>query len=432
MTCRIGVISLGCAKNLINSEQMMHLLREAGYEVTGETDGVSAVVLNTCGFIESAKTEAIETIIELGQMKSDGQIEKLIVTGCLVQRYKDEILRDLPEIDAVIGVGSFSEIVSAVRGHQTEFFGSIDAPIDETDRVITGSPLWAYLKIAEGCDNRCAFCIIPNIRGRFRSRELESILAEARRLTDRGIRELILVAQDLTRYGLDLYGQRRLCDLLTQLCEIPDLKWLRLHYLYPDDIDDNLIRIVADNDKILKYLDIPIQHINSGILSKMRRRDFFDIRKLFTKLRREIPDVVLRTSVITGLPGEGEEEFDELCEFLSEMKIERAGVFAYSPEDGTPAAAMDRPSADTAMRRSEIIMELQSRIMDEFNENRVGSTQVVLIEGYDGVDYYGRSFAESPEVDGYIKVRGANINADDFTEIRIVKAEDGEPVGEML
>jgi ribosomal protein S12 methylthiotransferase len=458
VTGRVGIISLGCAKNLVNSEQMMYLLNEAGYDVTGEPDGADAVVVNTCGFIESAKAEAIEMIIELGSLKKEGRIGKIIAAGCLPERYKGEILTEMPEIDAAVGVGSFDDIVSAVKsvlvtperpeppympdkpetpeppegGRSRAFFGDINAPVSETGRIITTSPVWAYLKIAEGCDNRCAYCVIPDMRGRYRSRPIENILDEANMLAGRGIKELILVAQDVTRYGLDLYGKRRLAELLRELCRVDDLKWLRLLYLYPDEIDEELIDVVAANDKILKYLDIPIQHINDGILRNMRRRyTGGEVRALISRLRERIPGVVLRTSIIAGLPGEGEKEFEELGEFLREVKIERAGIFPYSPEEGTPAALMERPDTDVAAHRAEILTDIQSRVMDEFNKSRIGSVTTALVEGYDGKRVYGRSFAESPDVDGYITITGDNVPTNDFANVRITGTENGELSGKV-
>lgn len=434
---KVGLISLGCAKNLVNSEQMLYLLREAGYEISGDTDGADAVVVNTCGFIESAKMEAIETILALGRAKKDGRIKRIIVAGCLSERYKDEMLEELPEIDALVGVGSYQDIVAAVRmalgGKLYTKFGDNSIPDPEVDRVITTSSVWAYLKIAEGCDNRCAYCVIPDIRGRFRSRPLENILREAEELVSRGIRELIIVAQDTTRYGLDLYGERRLAELLEKLCGIKDLKWIRLHYLYPDEISDMLIDVIAKNDKILKYLDIPIQHINDGILQRMCRRGTgADIRALFKKLRDRLPGVVLRTSLITGLPGEGEPEFKELFDFLKDAKIERAGVFPYSPEEGTKAAVMEYPDSETACARAEAIMALQSGILDSFSKSRIGSVTPVLVEGFDGTYYYGRSYAESPEIDGLVYFSGDNVKMNDFNLVRINDTLDGEPLGVLV
>ena len=435
---KIGIISLGCAKNLVNSEQMMYLLNRAGYEVTGDSNDADAVVVNTCGFIESAKTEAIETIVELGRKKEEGLIRKLIVAGCLPERYKSEIMYEMPEIDAVVGTGSFEDIVGVVEKAlegkgKLEAFGDINAPVSETRRIITTSPAWAYLKIAEGCDNRCAFCVIPDIRGSFRSRPIESIMSEARELAGQGIRELIIVAQDVTRYGLDMYRERRLAELLTGLCDIETLRWIRLHYLYPDEIGNKLIDVIAKNDKILKYLDIPLQHINDDILSKMRRRGTGrEIRALIKRLRERIPGVALRTSIIAGLPGEEEKEFEELCEFLRDTKIERAGVFQYSPEEGTAAALMDPPDAEIAARRVELLTDIQSQVMDDYAESRIGSVTTVLVEGRNDAYYYGRSFAESPDIDGYVYLYGDDIRVNEFIDVRITGVKNGEPVGEAL
>jgi ribosomal protein S12 methylthiotransferase len=431
---KVGLISLGCSKNLVNTEQMMHLLAEAGYQVSGETDGADVVLINTCGFIESAKMEAIETILDIAEAKEAGRVGRIIVAGCLAQRYKDEILSEIPEIDAAIGVGSFDEIVRAVAATEESrekhaFFGDINAPVSETGRIITTSPTWAYLKVAEGCSNRCAYCTIPEIRGRYRSRPMDSIIREARALTDRGIRELIIVAQDTTGYGYDLYGKRSLTALLTRLCDIEALKWIRLHYLYPGKVDDELIELIAGQEKVLNYLDIPIQHINDGILRKMGRSDTGKTtRELIKRSREHISGAVVRTSVIAGLPGEGEQEFEEFCDFLRDAKIQRAGVFQYSPEEGTAAALMDRPDEETAMRRAELLMDIQASVMEEYNRSRVGSMETVLIEGREDGSYIARSYAESPEVDGYIHVRGSGIKVHEFVDVRITGVEDGELV----
>ncbi len=438
MAQRIGFVSLGCAKNLVNSEQMMCLLSEAGYEVTGDTSDVDAVVVNTCGFIDSAKSEAIDTILGLAEIKAEGGIGKIIVTGCLAERYRDEILSELPEVDAVAGVGSFFDITDVVSrtlaGERFSVYGELGRPEPETGRVLTTSPVWEYIKIAEGCDNRCAYCVIPDLRGPYRSRAAEDIVAEAEQLAANGIRELIVVAQDITRYGTDLYGRKMLAQLLRELCRIDGIHWIRLHYLYPDEIDDELITVIAEEKKILKYLDIPIQHINDGILARMNRRGTGgEIRELFKKLRERINGLVLRTSLITGLPGEGEAEFEELCGFLREARIERAGVFPYSPEEGTPAAAMDRPDGETAQRRAELVMELQSGIMDAYNESRVGSLTEVLAEGFDGTYWYGRSFAESPDIDGRILfTAGEDEDLDGFVLVEITGDIDGEPIGKYV
>ncbi|MCL2046398.1 MAG: 30S ribosomal protein S12 methylthiotransferase RimO [Oscillospiraceae bacterium] len=467
MSFKIGIVSLGCAKNLINTEQMMYLLTEAGYEVTSETEDVAAVLVNTCGFIESAKMEAIDTIIELGKLKEEGRIKKLIVAGCLAERYKDEILSQMPEIDAVVGVGSFDEIVAAVKGAladienateidiaseienasgndstqktkqiqsqtqaKAQYFGDINAKLSETKRVITTSTAWTYLKIADGCDNHCAYCAIPSIRGRFRSRHMENIIDEAKDLAQKGIKELIIVAQDVTRYGRDLYGKAMLATLLRELCTIESIKWIRLHYLYPDEISDELIEVIAENDIIVKYLDIPIQHINDEILKNMGRRGTGDeIKSLISHLRERIPGLVLRTSIIAGLPGENDEQFDELGQFLKEAKIQRTGIFTYSPEEGTPAADMDRPEQYMAEHRAKVLGDIQSIVIDDYNAARIGTTTEVLIESMTDEGYIGRSYAESPEIDGYIHIDGDGINIDEFVSVLITDTRDGELFG---
>lgn len=433
---KIALISLGCAKNLVNSEQMLCLLDDAKYTLVPNPDGADAVIVNTCGFIDSAKSEAIDTILEMARLKAEGRLKRIIVTGCLSQRYPEDIRTELPEVDAVVGVGSFADIVDVVRealsGCRPQRLGDIDAPVDEVGRYLTTGPAWAYLKIAEGCDNHCAYCAIPAIRGRFRSRPMENILAEASALAQAGVKEIIVIAQDITRYGTDLYGERRLAELCRELSCIEGVEWIRLHYLYPDEVDDTLIDEIAANDKIVKYLDIPIQHINTDILRRMNRRGSGnDIRALFRKLRERIPGLVLRTSLITGLPGEGEAEFEELCEFLREARIERAGVFPYSPEEDTPAAAMtDRCDEETAARRAELIMELQAGIMDDHYASRVGETLKVLCTGSDGAFLTGRSYADSPDIDGTVYFEG-DCEAGDFALVRITGLMDGELVGEQ-
>ena len=386
---KISFISLGCAKNLVNTEQMMALCRDAGHTLQEEPAGADVVVINTCGFIDSAKEEAIDTILSAAELKAAGQVRKILVTGCLTQRYQQEILTELPEVDGIMGTGSYGEIVPALAelmaGGRPCRFADIHGMIDEFDRVLTTPKHYAYLRIAEGCDNRCAYCVIPSLRGKFRSRTKESILEEARLLAASGVKELIIVAQDITRYGIDLYGKVCLTELLKELCKL-DFRWVRLHYLYPELIDDELIDEIASEDKIVKYLDIPIQHINDTILRRMNRRGTGEeIRALFKKLRERIPGLVLRTSLITGLPGEGEAEFEELCDFLREAKIERAGVFPYSPEEGTPAALMpDRCSTEEAQRRAELCMEIQAEIMDGFAETFIGRELDVLVMGSRG------------------------------------------------
>ena len=431
-----ALISLGCAKNLVNSEQMLYLLDEAGYTMTPEPEGADLAIVNTCGFIDAAKSEAIDVILEMAELKKAGKLGGLIVCGCLTERYQDSILQELPEIDAVLGVGSFGEIVKAadavLEGRKARFFGDKNAPVEEIPRVVSTGPSWAYLRIAEGCNNFCAFCAIPYIRGRYRSRSLPNVLAEARDLAAHGVKELIVIAQDITRYGTDLYGRRCLAELCRELAKIKGVEWIRLHYLYPDQFDDELIDEIARNDKVVKYLDIPIQHINNEILKRMNRRGTGDeIRALFKTLRERIPGLVLRTSLIAGLPGEGESEFEELCSFLREARIERVGVFPFSPEEGTPAAMMPHCDEEEVRRRADLIMELQAPIMDEFCQSFVGRTIPVLVTDYDEEEqcWVGRSYADSPDIDGEVRF-DAVCREGDMVQIRIRAAEDGILYGE--
>ena len=436
---KVAFISLGCAKNLVNTEQMMALTRDAGYELVSDPEGADVAVLNTCGFIDSAKSEAIQNILELAALKDAGKLGKLLVAGCLSQRYQDELEQEMPEVDGVLGTGSYTDIVSALEevtaGGHPRRFGDIDHTEEDGARVVSTPPYTAYLKIAEGCDNRCSYCIIPYLRGRYRSRSMESLLAEAKALADRGVQELIVIAQDITRYGTDLYGRRRLGDLLTELCRLP-FHWVRLHYLYPDEVDDDLIDVLAREHKILRYIDIPLQHINDGILKAMNRRSTkAEIIALLNKLRQRLPGLVLRTSLICGLPGEGEAEFEELCEFLQDAGIERAGIFQFSPEEGTPAAVMENQvEPETAARRVELLVELQSRVMDAYNESRLGETLEVLCEGFDPEMgcYAGRSYADSPDVDGRVFFTAAGlVPAGTFVNVRITGTSDGDLTGEI-
>ena len=436
---KIAFVSLGCAKNLVNTEQMMALVKAAGHTVTGDPEGADVAVLNTCGFIDSAKSEAIQNILELAALKEQGKLGKLLVAGCLTQRYRDEILEELPEIDGILGTGSYTDIVPAIdammEGDVPTYFGDIDHTIEDGARMVSTPSYTAFLKIAEGCDNRCAYCVIPSLRGRYRSRTMESLLSEAKKLADDGVQELIVIAQDITRYGTDLYHKRMLPELLTELCKLP-FHWVRLHYLYPDELDDALIDVIAREHKILKYIDIPLQHINDRILKAMNRRSTkAEIIALLQKLRERLPGLVLRTSLICGLPGETEEAFEELCDFLRESGIERAGIFQFSPEEGTPAAVMpDQVDPDTAKRRVELLVELQSRVMDAWNESRLGETLEVLCEGFDPEMgcYAGRSYADSPDVDGKVFFTAAGlVPAGSFVNVRITGTSDGDLTGEI-
>ena len=434
----IGFISLGCAKNQVDCERMMFRVQEAGHTVQPDVIGSDVVIINTCGFIDSAKSEAIDFILQMGQLKEQGLVGKILVTGCLSQRYQDQIMQEMPEVDGVLGTGSYTQVVEAVdtllQDDSVSDFGSIDAPEEETGRILTTPEHYAYIKIAEGCDNRCAYCIIPYLRGKFRSRTMDDVLYEARVLAANGVKELIVVAQDTSRYGTDLPGHKRLLpELLRELCKIEGFQWVRIHYLYPDETDDELIRVIADEEKIVKYLDIPIQHCNSNILKLMNRRgDGEYLRNLFTKLRQQIPGLVLRTSVITGLPGEDDAAFEELCQFLKEMKLERVGAFAFSPEEGTPAALMDFVDNEIAQQRAQFVEDIQSRIMDDYNAAMIGKTLKIVVDGYDEdvEQYFGRTYADSPEIDGRVWIATDEpLSEGSFMYVTIDSLVDGDLSG---
>ena len=437
----IGFISLGCAKNQVDCERMMYRVQEAGHTVCPDVVGCDVVVINTCGFIDSAKAEAIDYILNTAGLKADGYVGKILVTGCLSQRYQEEIMKEMPEVDGVLGTGSYTEIVPAIEalldGNQVVDFGSIDAPEQETGRILTTPEHYAFLKIAEGCDNRCAYCIIPYLRGKFRSRQMDDVLYEARLLAASGVKELIVVAQDTSRYGTDLPGHKRLLpELLRELCKIEELHWIRVHYVYPDEIDDAFIEVMATEPKIVKYLDIPIQHCNSKILKLMNRRgDRVFLEELFSKLRSRIPGLVIRTSLITGLPGEGEEEFEELCKFLREQRLERVGAFAFSPEEGTPAAEMEFVDHEVAQKRAEIIEMIQSGIMDDYNAAMIGKELVILVEGFDDEfeQYYGRTYADSPDIDGRVWLAcDEPLTEGTFVKVCIDSCIEGDLAGYVL
>ena len=437
----IGFISLGCAKNQVDCERMMYRVQEAGHTVKGDIVGSDVVVINTCGFIDSAKSEAIDFILQTAALKADGLVGKILVTGCLSQRYQNMILEEMPEVDGILGTGSYTEIVPAIEAllqdEQVVDFGSIDAPEQETGRILTTPEHYAFIKIAEGCDNRCSYCIIPYLRGKFRSRQMDDVLYEARLLAASGVKELIVVAQDTSRYGTDLTGGKSLLpELLRELCKIEELKWIRVHYVYPDEIDDDFIEVMAAEPKIVKYLDIPIQHCNSKILKLMNRRgDGAFLRELFAKLRARIPGLVIRTSLITGLPGEGEEEFQELCEFLRDLRLERVGAFAFSPEEGTPAAEMEFVDNEIAVKRAETIEMIQSSIMDDWCDSMIGKTLEVLVDGFDEEmeQFYGRSYADSPDIDGRVWIATEEpIREGQFVSVTIDGCVDGDLSGYMI
>ena len=435
----VSFISLGCDKNRVNTEQMMALCLQSGMTVQEDCNGSDVVVINTCGFIDSAKLEAIETILSVAELKAAGRVGKILVTGCLSQRYQAELLKELPEVDGIMGTGSYGDIVSAVEkvaaGQEYSRFADINGPVEELPRVISTPMHYAYLRIAEGCSNRCAYCVIPSLRGKYRSRRMEDILSEARALAEGGVKECIVIAQDITRYGVDIYKEKKLPELLRELCKL-DFHWIRLHYLYPDCITDELIDTIAAEPKICKYMDIPIQHCNDAVLQAMRRRETkAGLQALFARLRSRIPGLVLRTSIITGLPFEDEAAFEELCDFLQEEKIPRAGAFAYSPEEGTPAAEMrNRVDTDEARNRAELIMQVQEQVMDQFNESRLGSVTEVLCDGFDtqAMAYVGRSWAESPGIDGNIYFTAErDVQPGEFVPVRVTGIMDGDLTGEV-
>lgn len=411
MNKKIGMVSLGCPKNQVDAEIMLYRLKEAGYEITGNEGEADLVIVNTCGFIEDAKREAIDNILELGQLKEDGSLKGLIVTGCLAERYANEVIDEMPEIDALLGIGCNADIVSVVErvlsGEKGIALFAEKEKLDmDSDRILATPRYTAYLRVADGCDNCCTYCTIPSIRGHFRSRTIESVLDEANRLARRGVRELVVIAQDTTRYGEDIYGKLMLAELLNKLCEIDGIEWIRILYAYPERITDELLDTMASQPKIMKYIDIPIQHCNGEVLRNMNRRgDRRSLTELIAKIRAKMPDVAIRTTLITGFPGETEEQFTELCEFVNEIGFDRLGCFAYSAEEGTPAAEMDNQCEKSVKeRRAEVIMNDQLRIISEKNQEKIGKTLDILVEGYDNYIRccFGRSYADAPEIDAKI------------------------------
>ena len=434
-------ISLGCDKNLVDTEKMLGLLGHEGYSFVDDETVADIIVVNTCCFIGDAKEESINTILDMARMKEEGQCKALIVTGCLAQRYKEEITTEIPEVDAVLGTTSYEEIAKAVKtalgGEKMHVFESIDAPVSTaTDRLVTTGGHYAFLKIAEGCDKRCTYCIIPYLRGKFRSVPMEQLVHEAEELAEKGVKELILVAQETTLYGKDLYGEKKLPELLKRLAAIDGIQWIRLQYCYPEEITDELIETIKTEEKICNYLDIPIQHASDAILKRMgRRTNNAQLRELISKLRREIPDIALRTTLISGFPGETEEDHEILMEFVDEMEFERLGVFAYSAEEDTPAYNFPNHVPDEVKedRRAEI-MELQQDIAFEKSENMKGRVLEVMIEGKvaDENAYVGRTYMDSPNVDGLIFVNtGYSLMSGDFARVRVTGALDYDLIGEV-
>ena len=441
MNYKIGMISLGCPKNQVDAEHMLALMDAEGWEIVDYVDGCDAVIVNTCGFIDDAKKEAIENILDMVELKKEGVISKIIVTGCLAQRYKDEIVKEIPEVDAVIGIGANADIIKTVEevmsGVDTieNYPPQCDLPL-EGQRILTTPHYWAYLKIGEGCSNRCTYCTIPSIRGNMRSRSMENVIDEAKQLAESGVKELILIAQDTTSYGLDLYGELKLPELLNELCKIDSIEWIRLLYCYPDRITDELIETMKNQEKVVNYIDLPLQHADDKILKAMNRRgDQALIRNVISKLRTEIPDVVIRTTFIVGFPGEGEEEFETLAEFVNEIEFDRLGVFTFSPQEGTPAFDMeDQVDEDIKTRRGEVIMQDQYSIMEEKNNEKIGKTYRVVVEDYDGYSdsYTGRTYMDAPEIDGLVKFTShKDLDIGDFVDVEIFDVEDYDLIGEV-
>lgn len=441
MSYKIGMVSLGCSKNQVDAEMMLSSLSLSGYEITPNESEADVIIVNTCGFIEEAKQEAIENIIEAANYKKEGNLKALIVTGCLAERYRDQIMSEIPEIDAVVGIGKNSDIAKIVSdslggSKQCAFDDKVKLDIN-ADRILSTPSYMAYLKIAEGCDNCCTYCAIPAIRGRYRSRTIESIVAEAKKLSDRGVKELVLIAQDPTRYGEDLYGKPELVTLLTELCKIEGLHWIRTLYTYPERITDELLDVVASNDKLVKYFDIPLQHCDAKILKHMNRQgNRAELTTLINKIRTKIPDVTIRTTFLTGFPGETEQEFEELCEFVKEIRFDRVGCFAYSAEEGTPAAEFPNQVEDQIKYdRAENIMNEQSIISAQKNEEKIGTTIEVLIEGYDDYIkcYFGRSAADAPEVDGKVFFMSpVPLVIGDFVMVQINDTLEYDLLGEIV
>lgn len=434
---KVGMISLGCPKNQVDGEALLAKLAQAGYKIVNEIENSDVMIVNTCGFIEDAKREAIDAILEVAQYKEAGLISAIVVTGCLAERYQDEILKEMPEVDAVIGIGANSDIVKvcdkALCGIKTSNFpNKCYLPLDG-ERMLSTPPHWAYLKIAEGCDNRCAYCAIPGIRGDFRSRTIESVVDEAKSLVNRGVKEIILVAQDTTKYGQDLYGEYSLDKLLKELVKIDGLEWIRLFYCYPQRITDSLIDVIANEDKVCKYIDIPLQHSDATVLKNMNRvGDGNDYRVLLNKMREAIPGLALRTTFMVGFPGETDEQFENLCEFVKDMKFDKMGCFTFSPEEDTPAFDMENQiDEDVKKRRQEVLMNAQFFITEASNKSKVGNVYKVIVDSFADGKYTGRSYMDSPEIDsGIIFTSNKELNIGDFVDVKITDFDGYDLIGE--
>ena len=439
MGYQIGMISLGCPKNQVDAEHMLALIDEAGWSIVDYVDGCDVVIINTCGFIDDAKREAIDNILEMAELKKEGTLKALIVTGCLAERYKQEVIEEIPEVDAITGIGGNADIVNvcldALEGRKVASFPSkYELPLSG-ERLLTTPEYWAYLKIAEGCSNCCTYCAIPSIRGKFRSRKIEDVVEEARQLAENGVKEIVVVAQDTTKYGIDLYGEYKLPELLRKISYIDGIEWIRLLYCYPDALTDELLEEMKNNDKICNYIDLPLQHCNENVLKRMNRKGSKDgLLSLIEKIRSYMPDVIIRTTFITGFPGETEEEFEELCEFVKEAQFDRLGCFAYSAEEGTKAAEMENQiDEQTKSDRGDLIMQSQFGIFTQKQNEKIGKTYKVIVEGYDGYTdcYVGRSYMDAAEIDSVIYFTSAvELDEGEFVMVEIEGIKDYDLIGE--
>ncbi|MBE6905040.1 MAG: 30S ribosomal protein S12 methylthiotransferase RimO [Ruminococcaceae bacterium] len=439
MAIKVGMVSLGCSKNQVDAELLLALVVKGGYEICTNPEQCDVVIINTCGFIEDAKKESIENILEFCQMKNEGKIKVVAVTGCLAERYRDQVAGEIPEADVVLGIGRNADIAGAIdaalHGKKTVAFGEKNALPLEGERILANQPFYAYLKVADGCDNRCSYCAIPLIRGNFRSRPVEQVVEEAKRLAARGVTELNVVAQDTTRYGEDLYGRLMLPELLEALCEIDGIRWVRVLYCYPDRITDRLLNVMAKEEKIVKYMDIPIQHVSGRILRLMNRRgDAQSLESLMRKIREKIPGVVLRTTMITGFPTESEEDFAEMIEFIRKVKFERLGCFAYSYEEDTPAYEMDgQIDEEVKRRRADLVMETQYPIVEAFNQSQIGRVLTVAVEGHERNVYYGRSYMDAPDIDTRVYFTSSKKpRIGDYVEVEVTGTEEYDLAGKAL
>lgn len=436
MNFKVGMISLGCPKNQVDGEVMLEKLNKSGFDIAQSIEDSDVMIINTCGFIEDAKREAIETILEVAEYKKAGLISAIVVTGCLAERYQDEILKEIPEVDSVIGIGADRDIVKvcqkALIGVQTSFYPDKKYLLLEGDRMLSTPSHWAYLKISDGCDNKCSYCAIPGIRGGYIERDMESIIAEANKLAASGVKELIIIAQDTTKYGMKLYGEYKLAELLKELVKIDGIEWIRLFYCYPDRVTDELIDVIASEEKVCSYIDIPLQHCNNDILKSMNRYGSYDsLKNLLTKMKTKIPNLSLRTTFMVGFPGETEEQFEELCRFVKDIEFDKMGCFTYSPEEDTPAFDFDNQiDEDIKKRRAEVLMDIQYSITENANKKRIGNIYKVVVDEKDGDKYIGRSYLDSPEIDsGIIITSERALSSGEFINVKITDYDGYDLIG---